>query len=82
MSASSVLVCAPAASTVSPCPSGYAPAVVDAYLVPAANAELYEAAFQPFDPSAASPFWAVAFVLPLALYFGTRIYAYFISVIR
>lgn len=77
-----ILVCQPAADTVAPCPAGSAPVPTQAYVLAPDQAGFLDAATAPYDFVAGGQFWLAAFVFTLTLYFGSRIYAYIISMVR
>ncbi len=77
-----LIVCAPAAETMAPCPAGTAPATVSAYVVSADSASLFEAATGPYNYEAASGFFAAGFVFILSLYIGSRVFGMILDMVR
>lgn len=67
-----VVVCAAASVQQSPCPSGMAPAVVQAYLLDPSQAASVEAQNQPFDYSVAAQIWGMAFTFVVGLYLVSK----------
>lgn len=81
-SVQSVIVCAPAAEALSPCPAGTAPTVVQAYLVHPDSANLFDAAIGPYDYTNASQYFAASFVFVFSLYLGARVFGMLIDMVR
>ena len=67
-----VLICAPSQTTQSPCPTGSAVVVTQAYLIDPAQATAFEAALQPFDYSVAASAFGLAFSSVVGLYLVAR----------
>lgn len=59
-----LVTCEPAAETIAPCATGYAPGTAIAYVS--------EAEPTPFDTTEGLAFWSAAFVFTVALYVGVR----------
>jgi hypothetical protein len=77
-----VIVCAPSAETMSPCPAGSAPAPVSAYVVSPESASLFDAAVGPYNYEGAAQFFATGFVFILTLYFGSRVFGMLLDMVR
>jgi hypothetical protein len=81
-SVQSVIVCAPSAETLSPCPAGSAPTVVQGYIVSPDSANLFDAAVGPFDYVSAASFFAPGFAFIITLYIGSRFFGMLIDMVR
>lgn len=81
-SVQTLIVCAPSAETLSPCPAGSAPTPVSAYVVSADSASLFDAAVGPYNYEAAGQFFTSGFVFVLALYIGSRVFGMLLDMVR
>jgi len=67
-----VCVVAPGAVGFVPCADGYAPQVIDAYLLAPDQASLIESTLVPFDYGVAGGLWTLAFTSIVALFLVTH----------
>lgn len=65
-----IIVCGPSAdgSTTTPCATGQAPQVTQAYVLAPDSASFIDQAAAPFDYAVAAVFWTSSFVLTIWLY--------------
>lgn len=72
--AQSILVCQATAdnSTVTPCSAGTAPVVMQAYVIDPANSGYFDAVAAPFDYTAATSFWFLAFSSMIILWAAAK----------
>lgn len=68
----SIVVCVPSQTTQSPCPSGMAISVSEAYLIAPSGAASYEAQTVPFDYAVASAIWGLAFTFVVGLFLVSK----------
>ncbi len=67
-----VVVCVAAVLTVEPCPSGSAPATVQAYVLDVSQQPTMEALNAPFDFDYAAGIWGIGFTFVVGLFLVAR----------
>jgi hypothetical protein len=77
-----VVICTPSNVTRTPCPSGSAPATVQAYLLNPSSGPSIEAQNADFDYAAAATIWSMAFTFVVGLYLVSKSAGTILSAIK